>query len=562
MEAKKTSKEPLVQLVGKHNQSLILSDQETKSFPRTKVEEAQLTTARKQWDQEMFEKQIEATILREKQIELMQKSIKSTEEPKAVMDDQSSQKPLSEPVRTDNIDSEHQTSSFQDALSASKKAIRHKVTPKGQRVISSNSEELIDKTDAGQSKSKEVDQIALTVMNNEVQDFGSVVVPQDLLDFQVKAVIQDALKRVSMNYELKHFDLTAYKKQESNQQLTQYFEYQANTAELLQVGCLHFVYQAMPALFGQGFTLDGGTNLDQVDWLAHIQAYDWQEGDLTQLVQCDYQAVNTNKAGIYPVVYTVSNKAQQTNQLVIWMKVRISKPVINAYDLTITATLTPNSQVLLAQATAKDILEGNLINQVEIDDSAVDYQHVGQYPITYYVQNSFGLETRITRQITIEAQIPELQVQPIQLKLTPDLKTVNWLDYSQAQDSIDGDITNLVQVDDRSVDLEAGGQYPISFKVTNRNGQTITKTTQVTVVIPNPVIEVTALELNQGVNLDQVNWLDHVKAFDENDGDLSHQVTVFYGEVQANKVGEYSVYYMVRNQYQKQTTKQVKVWVR
>lgn len=68
-------------------------------------------------------------------------------------------------------------------------------------------------------------------------------------------------------------------------------------------------------------------------------------------------------------------------------------------------------------------------------------------------------------------------------------------------------------------------------------------------------ISTAALELNQGVDLDQVNWLEHVKVFDENDGDLSHQVTVFYGEVQTNEIGEYSVYYMVRNQHQKQITK-------
>ena len=79
MEIKRTKTEPLVQLVGKNKQPLILNDQDAKNFPRTKVEEAQMTAARKQWDQEMFEKQIEKTILKEKQSELGKVAVSSTE---------------------------------------------------------------------------------------------------------------------------------------------------------------------------------------------------------------------------------------------------------------------------------------------------------------------------------------------------------------------------------------------------------------------------------------------------------------------------------------------------
>ena len=571
MEIKRTKTEPLVQLVGKNKQPLILNDQDAKNFPRTKVEEAQMTAARKQWDQEMFEKQIEKTILKEKQSELGKVAVSSTETSRIDVSGERQQASARESISSgestktdDYANNNHHTSAFHDVLSESQNSTRHiggrKQSPKGRRVTNRMPEKSMGNDETRQPKSTEVDQIALAVMNNDVRDFGSVVVPSDLLDFQVKEVIQDTLRRVSSEYKLIKLDLTAYKQQVADQPMTQYFEYGVSPTDF-SVGCLHFVYQAMPALFGQGFTLDGGTNLDQVNWLAYIQAYDWKEGDLTERVKCDYTAVNANKAGIYPVIYTVSNEQHQTNQLVVWMKIRISKPVIKANDLIMVATLKPNSQTLLAQVTAQDVLEGNLINRVVIDDSTVDYQHVGQYSITYCVQNNFGLEASVTRKLTIEAQTPALQVQPIQLKLSPGIENINWLNYVRATDTIDGDLTDRIQIDDQMVDLKTDGQYPVTFKVTNQNGQTVVKTTQVTIVIPAPIIELAALELPKGVNLDRVDWLEHVKASDENDGDLSEQVTVFYGEVQPDEIGEYPVYYMVRNHYGKQTTKQIKVWI-
>lgn len=571
MEIKRTKTEPLVQLVGKNKQPLILNDQDAKNFPRTKVEEAQMTAARKQWDQAMFEKQIEETILKEKQSELGKVAVSSTETSRIDVSGERQQALAHESVSSeestktgDYANNNHHTSAFHDVLSETQNPTRHiggrKQRSKGRRVTNRMPEKSMENDETRQSKSTEVDQIALAVMNNDVRDFGSVVVPSDLLDFQVKEVIQDTLRRASSEYKLIKLDLTAYKQQVADQPLTQYFEYSVSSMGF-SVGCLHFVYQAMPALFGQGFTLDGGTNLDQVNWLAYIQAYDWKEGDLTERVKCDYMAVNANKAGIYPVIYTVSNEQHQTNQLVVWMKIRISKPVIKANDLIMVATLKPNSQTLLAQVTAQDVLEGNLISRVVIDDSTVDYQHVGQYSITYCVQNNFGLEASVTRKLTIEAQTPALQVQPIQLKLSPGIENINWLNYVRATDTIDGDLTDRIQIDDQMVDLKTDGQYPVTFKVTNQNGQTVVKTTQVTIVIPAPIIELAALELPKGVNLDRVDWLEHVKASDENDGDLSEQVTVFYGEVQPDEIGEYPVYYMVRNHYGKQTTKQIKVWI-
>lgn len=601
MEAKEKHGEPFVQLVGKGHKPLILSDQESKSFPRTKVEEAQLTAARKQWDQALFEKQIEASIIKEKQAELASqrqaetptKDVSSTKEPLITPEPQvqpklnvneTNQAPDSKMVARNSCPPEHginkqrTTSEFHEALSA--EASPHnmssrKIQPRGQRVT-----EAVKASGAGRPKTGinpdnkvsgseepnaaqplEVEQIALAVMNSEVEDFGEVVVPDDLLDFQIREVLTDALKRASLTYRLGKVDLTAYKQQAQLAQFTQYFEFKVNNHEL-RLGCVRFTRQAMPALFGQGFTINGGTDLKTVDWLAHIQAYDTHDGDLTQRVKCDYESVNVTKAGIYPIVYTVMNSRSKVNQLVVWMQVKISKPQIIASDITMTATLAPNSRLLLAQVTAKDALEGNLINQVEIDDSGVNYQQVGEYPITYHVQNSFGLEVSVTQQVTIKAQTPELFAQNITLKLNRQLTQVNWLDYVSAQDPIDGDITSQVAVDDHAVNLKAGGQYPIHYKVINSNGQTVTGQAQVTIEVPVPQIEVEAFELNQGTDLEQVDWLGHVQAYDDNDGDLSERVTVFYGEVNPNEPGEYQVYYMVRNQYQKQATKQVTIWVR
>lgn len=506
MEAKE--KAPLVELVGKGQRPLVLNDLEKNSFPRTKAEEAQFTAAKKEWDQAIFEKQLEATILKVKQMEQAHKNAVSQGGPKPV-------------------------------------------------------------TEASGERPTDTNQPTATVQTNVlnqlpkmlVKDFGSVVVPQDLLDFQIREIIMTTLQQVDPQYRLGKIDLTQFKAAEKQAQFKQVFEFSSAQTKA-QMGTLQFIRQTMPVILGQGFEINGGMHLDEVDWLSYVDAYDHQDGNLTSQVKCDYQAVNSNKAGIYPVHYQVTNSHQQTQQMTVWIRVKIMKPQLVAHDLVLTATRQIDQALLIAQVQANDALEGDLLAQVQVDDRAVNYQMVGQYPITYQVQNSFGLVATTTKQLTIEAQQPILTAKNITLTMTKQAVQVDWLAHVTAEDPLEDNLLAQVTVNDEAVDLQKSGQYPIYYQVTNQNGGSATASAMVSVVVPTPIIEVTPFGIRQGTDLEQFAWQEHVTAQDEDGTDLTNYVTIFHGEVNVEQPGQYPVYYMVRNAYQKQATKQVMIEVK
>lgn len=411
-----------------------------------------------------------------------------------------------------------------------------------------------------ENDSTQIDELQQAVIKHIV-NFGEVLVSEEIKQNQIEEIIVKTLKKEDIDNKLISIDFSQYEAQKRNFSYIQYFEYQIKETSK-QLGAIQFIYKQKPMIFAKSFVIYGGSDLDKINWKQTVTAYDSEDGNLSQEVICDYHAVNPLKDGVYPVTYSVINSNGETGKLIFWVKVEILPPKLTADDITMTASKTPNQRLLMAQVKAIDVIDGELINQVVVDDSQVDYERAGSYSVIYQVKNSFGLESIVKKRLTIEAQEPDLIIKALHLKATKDPREIDWLEYASASDPIDGDISNLIAVDNHQVDLQHDGTYPIAYRVENQNGKVITARTTVTIVVPRPEIEATTFEIERGSDLTQVDWLNHVKAIDEDGRDLTEFVTTFYEDINPDEPGEYPLYYLVRNSYQQQAMKRVTVAVK
>lgn len=134
-----------------------------------------------------------------------------------------------------------------------------------------------------------------------------------------------------------------------------------------------------------------------------------------------------------------------------------------------------------------------------------------------------------------------------------------------ATDEEDGDITNKIEVKKNDVDTTKAGKYEVTYKVTDNQGATCTKTIAVTV---NPKMEV----LNEAPTIDAADKTitvgdtfdpkAGVTAKDAEDGDLTDKIEVVKNTVDTKKAGKYEVTYKVTDSDGATRTKTIKVTVK
>lgn len=134
-----------------------------------------------------------------------------------------------------------------------------------------------------------------------------------------------------------------------------------------------------------------------------------------------------------------------------------------------------------------------------------------------------------------------------------------------ATDEEDGNLTSKIIVEKNDVDTTKAGKYEVTYKVTDNQGATCTKTIAVTV---NPKMEV----LNEAPTIDAADKTitvgdtfdpkAGVTAKDAEDGDLTDKIEVVKNTVDTKKAGKYEVTYKVTDSDGATRTKTIKVTVK
>lgn len=206
------------------------------------------------------------------------------------------------------------------------------------------------------------------------------------------------------------------------------------------------------------------------NWHENITAFDNVDNDITDKINIDSSQVNINQIGEYFVKYSVENS--RGFEFVAYAKVVVSvvnpditSPEISGHkDLEFIYGKT-NEIDYLDGVTAYDDVDGDITNKVEVDNSNVDLTKVGIYTLQYFVKDNAGNEARVQVNISIIDGTPPVFYNLVSFEHYIGKPIPNLISGITARDDVDGDITNKIKVDDKSVDWQIPGEYLVKYSV-------------------------------------------------------------------------------------------------
>ena len=322
-----------------------------------------------------------------------------------------------------------------------------------------------------------------------------------------------------------------------------------------------------PVIHATDKTIEVG---DEFDPLADVTATDTEDGNLTSKIIVEKNDVKTDVAGQYEVTYKVtgSHGATRTKTIIVTvnpkMEVLNEAPVIHATDKTITVgdTFDP-----MAGVTAEDAEDGNLTTKIVVEKNDVKTDVAGKYEVTYKVTDSDGATRRKTIIVTVNPKMEPMNAAPV-IKAEDKTITVgdtfDPMDGVTAIDAEDGNLTSKIEVKKNDVDTTTPGKYEVTYKVTDSEGASFTKSITVTVnpkmepMNAAPVIKAEDKTITVGDTFDP---MDGVTAIDAEDGNLTSKIEVKKNDVDTTTPGKYEVTYKVTDSEGASFTKSITVTV-
>ncbi|MBA3926445.1 immunoglobulin-like domain-containing protein [Listeria rustica] len=270
-----------------------------------------------------------------------------------------------------------------------------------------------------------------------------------------------------------------------------------------------------------------------------VNATDTEDGDITSKISVTANDVNTAKAGVYHVTYSVTDSDGNTTTKTITVTVLTDDaPILTTSDvyLKVGDSFDPKAGV-----SASDTEDGNITSKIKIESNNVDMSKDGSYAVVYSVTDSDNNTTKVTRHVYVRTNDkPVIHASDITFKAgyTFDVKA-----GISASDTEDGDITSSVKIVANDVDASTAGTYHVTYSVTDSDNNTITKTIIVTVLTnEKPVIDASDVTRKAHRALDPMA---NVTASDLEDGDITSSIKIIANDVNIDVPGEYHTTYSV-----------------
>jgi len=223
-----------------------------------------------------------------------------------------------------------------------------------------------------------------------------------------------------------------------------------------------------------------------------LVAVDDVDGDITEniIIYEDNYTLYKNTIGEHSVTFSVSDSSGNTSYFTVYViVVDYTAPVItgNSYFV-----VSPTELNLVDRfkddLSALDNYDGDLTSSIVLvqDDYSVNYNILGVYVVTFSVQDSSENSTIHSVTISVEDNInpiingPSLKTKANNEELS--LQTI--LTEFTASDDFDGDITNLITVDEDNYSSNSNqvGSWTITLSVTDSAGNITTKIITIEVI--------------------------------------------------------------------------------
>ncbi|MBC1500953.1 DUF5011 domain-containing protein [Listeria weihenstephanensis] len=286
-----------------------------------------------------------------------------------------------------------------------------------------------------------------------------------------------------------------------------------------------------------------------------VTASDTEDGDLTSKIIVTANDVNTEKAGVYHVTYSVADSDGNTTTKTIKVtNLTNDAPVIATSDVYLKAgdTFNPPDGI-----TASDLEDGDLTASIKVVSNNVNMKSEGQYTVVYSVTDSDDNTTTVTRHIFVRTNDkPEIHVanQTFKAGFAFDPMAI-----VSASDLEDGDVTKDIKITSNDVNPDVAGTYAITYSVTDSDDNTTTKTITVTVLTnEKPVITASDRTVKAHLDFDPMTG---VSASDLEDGNMSDNIKIIANDVSIDVPGEYSITYSILDSDGNTTEKTITITV-
>ena len=310
-----------------------------------------------------------------------------------------------------------------------------------------------------------------------------------------------------------------------------------------------YVSNNQPVINASDITIKEGDNFNP---LSGVTATDKENGNLTGKVTVTENNVDANKEGIYKVTYTVVDNSNFHASKTINVKViSANLPIITANDREVKQF---EEFDYMEGVSAKAYDGSDLTNSITYDKN-VDTSKAGTYNVTYKVKDSKGKEASKTITVTvIPNEKPVINASDKEIYLNSEFDP---LEGVTASDKEDGDLTESVEYTGE-VKVDVVGDYQITYKVSDKNGQVVSKTITVHVIVnQEPVINAYDKVIYLNSKFDP---LEGVTASDKEDGTIT-DIKVLKNEVKTDTLGKYEVTYSVTDSYGQTSTKTITITV-
>ncbi len=282
-----------------------------------------------------------------------------------------------------------------------------------------------------------------------------------------------------------------------------------------------------------------------------ITASEFESGDLNRSVVVDDSAVNYYQEGKYTVYFTATDSDGYTATAQGTLSLKNDVPLVTAsVDETIDEgePLTDQQLIDLFGISATD---SDGLDQIIIDDSAVNYDKPGNYDVYITATDIYGAVSAEHHAILrINDVVPTLEVNN-RIAFAHAGSTVDFQDafgYT-ATEFTTGDLTDDVIVDDSQVVYNEVGPYDVVFTVSDNDGNTLTETHTLVITDDSPDITSKSYAFSpEGLSLSAQDLL-HLFDVQITDQDAIKNVAVDSSDIDFNTPGLYYVGFLAEDEY-------------
>ncbi|MCU0104629.1 DUF5011 domain-containing protein [Acholeplasma vituli] len=310
---------------------------------------------------------------------------------------------------------------------------------------------------------------------------------------------------------------------------------------------------------------------ETIDYVSYLKAYDLFGNEISERIEANSNQINPRLPGQYPLLVSVSDDYGLSTSQTLMVEYYHDEttnyhPVItqlNAFEYMIGNETTPYKENLFGI----DYFGKDMTDSIVIDDKFVNYNQTGFYPVLLSLKDDYGFETKITTEIEVkwstENTIHFEGLKDFVIKLG-DQKP-DYLENINALDSIEGDLSNQILVDESNINYTLIGEYMLFYRVTNSLGFTQNAMVQVRIITDEydsePPVFTGIQNLTYYMSQTKPDLHLGILAYDEVSGNLTNRILVSDEEVKWEIPGTYTVYYEVMDDTLNKTIETRKVTV-